>query len=132
MKKYLQSTIEKHLGDFPLRLRENMMEQYDFCPIPRVTYAELEGDLFCHRYYLKNLCDEELFADWPVSNPSEVFTECLSKLIEVTNSNDAQNKEELFEESRKLLGLESNYNAEHLRQAYCNLAKACYNDKVSQ
>ena len=36
------------------------------CPhIMRCTYA-LHWQVWCHRYYLRNLCDEERFPDWPI------------------------------------------------------------------
>lgn len=129
MRLHLQNTLMKHLGDFPLRLHQNVMEQYDFCPMPKVTYEELENDLFCLGYYLKNLCDEEKFPDWPIREPMEVFRECLLRWTKIID--EGEGHEMKLDGSTQLMGLKSSYDAEDLRQAYCNLAKECYHDTVS-
>ena len=51
------------------------LEQY--CPIPMVSYAPLEEELFCDIYYLRNLCDIGKFPDWPISNPLKLLKEVL-------------------------------------------------------
>lgn len=28
----------------------------------------LQGEVFCHRYYLKHLCDEQRHAGWPLAD----------------------------------------------------------------
>ncbi len=32
----------------------------------QVGYPELAEELWCHRYYLRNLCDTARFPDWPL------------------------------------------------------------------
>lgn len=34
--------------------------------MPPVTYPELRDEMWCHRYYLRNLCDEIRFPNWPI------------------------------------------------------------------
>lgn len=34
--------------------------------MPPVTYPELRDEMWCHRYYLRNLCDEIRFPKWPI------------------------------------------------------------------
>lgn len=55
-----------HLGDFPYRLPENCRAVYDYTPLPPVGYPELKEEIWCHRYYLRNLIDETRFQGWPV------------------------------------------------------------------
>lgn len=55
-----------HLGSFPARLAENGHAVYEYTPCPPVGYPELDAELWCHRYYLRNLCDTERFPDWPI------------------------------------------------------------------
>lgn len=31
-----------------------------------MTYPELAEEMWCHRYYLRNLCDEDRFPNWPI------------------------------------------------------------------
>lgn len=40
--------------------------------MPKVKYPELENELFCNIYYLRNLCNETKFPQWPVVNHVEV------------------------------------------------------------
>ena len=56
----------QHLGDFPGRLAEHGHAVYEYTPCPPVGYPELADELWCHRYYLRNLCDEERFPDWRI------------------------------------------------------------------
>ncbi|GAB4814092.1 hypothetical protein N2152v2_001138 [Parachlorella kessleri] len=56
----------QHLGDFPRRLAQHAHAAYDYTPCPPVGYPELEGELFCRRYYLRHLCDEDRFPRWPL------------------------------------------------------------------
>jgi len=39
---------------------------YEYTPIPPLAWPELSGEIWCHRYYLRNLCDEERFKGWAV------------------------------------------------------------------
>eukprot|EP00850_Spirogloea_muscicola_P020512 SM000218S06608 [mRNA] locus=s218:193476:202559:- [translate_table: standard] len=58
--------IFQHLGDFPQKLPQHCHCLYEYAPMPPVTYSELADELWCHRYYLRNLCDEVRFPDWPI------------------------------------------------------------------
>ena len=54
----------QHLGDFPRKLEQRVSAVYEYTPMPPVGYPELAEEIWCHRYYLRNLCDEERFPDW--------------------------------------------------------------------
>eukprot|EP01018_Ginkgo_biloba_P003241 Gb_33273 [translate_table: standard] len=58
--------VLKHLGDFPQKLSQHCHSLYDYAPMPPVTYPELQDEMWCHRYYLRNLCDEIRFPGWPI------------------------------------------------------------------
>jgi len=34
--------------------------------MPPVTYPELRDEMWCHRYYLRNLCNDIRFPNWPI------------------------------------------------------------------
>lgn len=55
----LLPALRGHLGDLPLRLRDNAAAVYDYMPMAPMTYRELQGELWCHRYYLRKLCSDE-------------------------------------------------------------------------
>eukprot|EP00210_Caulerpa_lentillifera_P007523 g7188.t1 len=55
-----------HLGLFPHRLKEHCRLVYEYTPLPPVGYPELSSEIWCHRYYLRNLCDDVKFPDWEI------------------------------------------------------------------
>lgn len=69
--------IAAHLADFTPRLQSNTRALYQYCPIPVINYPQLENELFCNIYYLKQLCDTVRFPDWPIKDPvSQQFNLC--------------------------------------------------------
>ncbi|GFP82733.1 Dnaj homolog subfamily c grv2 [Phtheirospermum japonicum] len=58
--------VLQHLGDFRQKLSQHCHSLYDYAPMPPVTYPELKDEMWCHRYYLRNLCDEIRFPNWPI------------------------------------------------------------------
>ncbi|KAM6600803.1 hypothetical protein CsatA_020412 [Cannabis sativa] len=58
--------VLQHLGDFPQKLSQHCHTLYEYAPMPPVTYPELRDEMWCHRYYLRNLCDEIRFPNWPI------------------------------------------------------------------
>jgi len=56
----------RHIGDLPRRLSQHWGAVYDYTPCPPVGYPEIQGEMWCHRYYLRHLCDETRFPDWPL------------------------------------------------------------------
>jgi DnaJ family protein C protein 13 len=69
MRERLVDLVMQHLGDLTARLSANPSTLYDYCPIPRVIYEELENELWCHNFYLANLTDTARFPEWPISDP---------------------------------------------------------------
>lgn len=60
------SLLPQHLGDFPHRLSQHCHAVYEYTPPPPMSWPELADEIWCHRYYLANLCDEDRFRAWPV------------------------------------------------------------------
>ena len=40
-----------------------------YCPIPAISYPQLENELFCNIFYLRHLCDTDRFPDWEIREP---------------------------------------------------------------
>jgi hypothetical protein len=131
MRKHLIEMIRQHLGDFPLRLVQNNTTEYEYCPMPGVAYKRLENEIFCHNYYLRNLCDEVRFSDWPICEPIEVFRACLDHFKSQMKHDESSN-EELLEKSRVVLELKVGDGSKELRKAYRSLARKFHPDKVSR
>ncbi|KAK9149024.1 hypothetical protein Scep_007781 [Stephania cephalantha] len=70
--------VLQHLGDFPQKLSQHCHSLYDYAPMPPVTYPELRDEMWCHRYYLRNLCDEIRFPNWPIVEHVEFLQSLLA------------------------------------------------------
>ncbi|KAG0618514.1 hypothetical protein M758_4G070400 [Ceratodon purpureus] len=70
--------VLKHLGDFPQKLPQHCHALYEYAPMPPVTYPELQDEMWCHRYYLRNLCDQIRFPEWPIVEHVEFLQSLLS------------------------------------------------------
>ena len=73
--------------------------------------------IFCHNYYLHNLCDETRFPDWPIAEPVEVFRACLEEFKKQL-TRDEEEEEVALEGARKVLDLKSGDGSKELRKAY--------------
>jgi hypothetical protein len=131
MRKHLIEMIKQHLGDFPFRLFQNTVTEYEYCPIPGVAYKRLEQEIFCHNYYLHNLCNEARFPDWPIAEPVQVFRACLER--QKTHVKwDNLSSTDTIEHSRAILGLQAGDGSKELRRAYRRLALVHHPDKVRE
>jgi hypothetical protein len=130
MRKHLIEMIRQHLGDFPLRLFQNNSTEYEYCPCPGIAYKRLEKEIFCHNYYLHNLCDEDRFPDWPIAEPVELFRACLERFKQQVDRDETA-EETALEEARKTLDLKAGDGSKELRKAYRGLARKYHPDKVS-
>ncbi|XP_038711380.1 dnaJ homolog subfamily C GRV2 isoform X1 [Tripterygium wilfordii] len=70
--------VLQHLGDFPQKLSQHCHSLYEYAPMPPVTYPELRDEMWCHRYYLRNLCDEIRFPNWSIVEHVEFLQSLLA------------------------------------------------------
>jgi len=130
MRHHLVSLILEHLGDFPKTLREEMNSNYDYSPIPPIKYSRLDKEIFCHNYYLNNLCDENRFPNWEIHEPFSVFRSCIERWKEV--SKYSYEEEELMVNNAKaLFNLKDGADSIELRRAFRKVAKKYHSAKVS-
>ncbi|CAJ0944421.1 unnamed protein product, partial [Mesorhabditis belari] len=78
MRRHLIERIALHISEYSARLMSNVKALYTFCPITEVDYPELESELFCHVYYLRHLCDQQRFPNWPIRDPVAFLRSCLA------------------------------------------------------
>ena len=117
MRKHLVSMIRQHLGDFPDRLRQNTMTEFEYIPMPGISYKQLRGEIFCHNFYLRNLCDEVKFPNVQIAEPVEVFRACLNEWKKQM-IRDQDLEENAQENARKIMGLRDGDSGNELRRAY--------------
>jgi DnaJ family protein C protein 13 len=130
MRRHLIEMVTQHLGDFTKRLWQNTTTEYEYCPMPGMAYKRLEKEIFCHNYYLHNLCNEKRFPEWPISEPVEVFRACLEELKKQMNR-DEEDEEQALQRALKVLVLKPGDGSKELRKAYRSLARKYHPDKVS-
>ncbi|XP_042499011.1 dnaJ homolog subfamily C GRV2-like isoform X2 [Macadamia integrifolia] len=75
---HLICQVLQHLGDFPQKLSQHCHSLYDYAPMPPVTYPELRDEMWCHRYYLRNLCDQIRFPNWQIVEHVEFLQSLLA------------------------------------------------------
>lgn len=77
MRRFMIERIAAHIVDFSPRLQTNVRAIYQYCPIPPISYTQLENELFCNIFYLKNLCDTKRFNDWKINDPVSLLRDIL-------------------------------------------------------
>ncbi|XP_027333442.1 dnaJ homolog subfamily C GRV2 isoform X1 [Abrus precatorius] len=146
--------VLQHLGDFPQKLSQHCHVLYDYAPMPPVTYPELRDEMWCHRYYLRNLCDEIRFPNWPIvehveflqsllvmwreeltRKPMDLSEEEACKILEISledvSSDDAnkKNTSQIADDASNLSKQIENIDEEKLKRQYRKLAMKYHPDK---
>jgi hypothetical protein len=118
--------VNNHLGDFPHRIRQYTLSQYDYIPIPKVKFADLDRELYCEEYYLRNLCDEVRFPNWAIRDPLALLREVIERWRVELSKGIADSGEKA---ALEVLGLKGKVDHLELRKVYKNLARKYHPDK---
>jgi hypothetical protein len=118
--------VNNHLGDFPQQIRQYTLSQYDFIPIPKVKYPDLDRELYCEEYYLRNLCDEVRFPNWTIRDPLALLREVIERWRTELSKGVADSGEKA---ALEILGLKGKVDHLELRKVYKNLARKYHPDR---
>lgn len=126
LRKHVVEMIDQHIGDFAARLRQFTLARYDYCPIPKIHFASLDKEIYVHEYYLRNLCDEVRFVDWPIGEPLVLLRETIERWRQEMTKGVVDTA---VSDAKKLLQLNDRFDNAELRKAYKNLARQYHPDK---
>ncbi|KAL8571849.1 DnaJ subfamily C member 13 [Nucella lapillus] len=129
MRRMMIEKIASHLADFSPRLQSNTRALYQYCPIPAISFPQLENELFCNIYYLKHLCDTTRFPDWPIKDPVRLLKDILDAWKrEVEKKPPSMSMEDAY----NVLNLSKStggHDESKIRKAYFKLAQKYHPDK---
>lgn len=129
LRRQLVEMVDAHLGDYPARLRQHTTAAYEYVPLAKIHYPLLEKEIYVHEYYLKNLCDEVRFPDWPIGQPLVLLRECIQRWRDEMSKGIVDSA---VSDAKKVLRLDERFENAQLRRAYKNLAREYHPDKNPQ
>lgn len=118
-----------HIGDFTTLLKESWALTYDYYPCPPLMYEEIDGEIWCHRYYLKHLCNVSKYSNWNIVDHLELLQSVLGswrkELAKVGTVGMT------VSDAAKLLELdhEENISESDMKKAYRRLARKYHPDR---
>ncbi|CAF4175614.1 unnamed protein product, partial [Rotaria sp. Silwood2] len=137
MRRLMIEKIAVHLADYSPRLMSNVSAIYSYCTIPIINYPQLENELFCNTYYLRHLCDEQKFPEWPIRDPIALLKDCLNMW---KTELEKKGSDMSVDEAYQVLGLDTKDESDSstkngppnesiIRKAYFRLANKYHPDK---
>ncbi|XP_062841489.1 dnaJ homolog subfamily C member 13-like isoform X2 [Trichomycterus rosablanca] len=129
MRRMMIEKIAAHLADFSPRLQSNTRALYQYCPIPVISFPQLENELFCNIYYLRHLCDSTRFPDWPIRDPVKLLKDTLDAWKkEVEKKPPSMSVDDAYEVLNLPIG-QGQHDESKIRKAYFRLAQKYHPDK---
>uniref|UniRef100_A0AAZ3S408 J domain-containing protein n=1 Tax=Oncorhynchus tshawytscha TaxID=74940 RepID=A0AAZ3S408_ONCTS len=129
MRRMMIEKIATHLADFSPRLYSNTRALYQYCPIPVVSFPQLENELFCNIYYLRHLCDANRFPNWPIREPVKLLKDTLEAWKrEVEKKPPSMSVDDAYEVLNLPKG-QGQHEESKIRKAYFRLAQKYHPDK---
>ncbi|XP_048827820.1 dnaJ homolog subfamily C member 13 isoform X4 [Brienomyrus brachyistius] len=129
MRRLMIEKIAAHLADFTPRLQSNTRALYQYCPIPVISFPQLDYELFCNIYYLRHLCDEIRFPNWPIRDPVKLLKDALEAWKrEVEKKPPSMSIDDAYEVLNLPKG-QGQHDESKIRKAYFRLAQKYHPDK---
>jgi hypothetical protein len=126
LRRHVVEMIDLHIGNFAAKLRQFTLARYEYCPIAKIHFSSLDKEIYVHEYYLKNLCNESRFPDWPIGEPLVLLRDVIERWRMEMTKGVVDNA---VADAVKLLELSGKFDSLELRKAYKNLARKYHPDK---
>ncbi|KAK9868448.1 hypothetical protein WJX84_004951 [Apatococcus fuscideae] len=119
-----------HIGSLPQKLAQRNHTVYDYVDCPPVSYPELTDEIWCHRYYLRNLCNTERFGDWNIVDHVPFLQTLLEEWrAELARKPLAMSEADACQVLGVTLGEDGHLSEDALKGAYRRLARQFHPDK---
>ncbi|XP_077365120.1 dnaJ homolog subfamily C member 13 isoform X1 [Festucalex cinctus] len=129
MRRMMIEKIAAHIADFSPRLQSNTRALYQYCPIPVISFPQLDNELFCNIYYLRHLCDTVHFPDWPIRDAVKLLKDTLEAWKkEVEKKPPSMSIDDAYEVLNLPKG-QGMHEESKIRKAYFRLAQKYHPDK---
>eukprot|EP00064_Thunnus_orientalis_P007154 superscaffoldBa00000780_g7173 len=129
MRRMMIEKIAAHVADFSPRLQSNTRALYQYCPIPVISFPQLDNELFCNIYYLRHLCDTTRFPNWPIRDAVKLLKDTLEAWKrEVEKKPPSMSVDDAYEVLNLPKG-QGQHEESKIRKAYFRLAQKYHPDK---
>ncbi|XP_061777667.1 dnaJ homolog subfamily C member 13-like isoform X1 [Nerophis ophidion] len=129
MRRLMIEKIAGHIADFSPRLQSNTRALYQYCPIPVISFPQLDNELFCNIYYLRHLCDATHFPNWPIRDAVKLLKDTLEAWKrEVEKKPPSMSVDDAYEVLNLPKG-QGPHEESKIRKAYFRLAQKYHPDK---
>ncbi|KAG8009572.1 DnaJ-like protein subfamily C member 13, partial [Nibea albiflora] len=132
MRRMMIEKIAAHVADFSPRLQSNTRALYQYCPIPVISFPQLDNELFCNIYYLRHLCDTTRFPNWPIRDAVKLLKDTLEAWKrEVEKKPPSMSIDDAYEVLNLPKG-QGQHEESKIRKAYFRLAAEDMFEKVNK
>uniref|UniRef100_A0A3B5MEI7 J domain-containing protein n=1 Tax=Xiphophorus couchianus TaxID=32473 RepID=A0A3B5MEI7_9TELE len=129
MRRMMIEKIAAHIADFSPRLQSNTRALYQYCPIPVISFPQLDNELFCNIYYLRHLCDTIRFPNWPIRDAVKLLKDTLEAWKrEVEKKPPSMSVDDAYDVLNLPKG-QGQHEESKIRKAYFRLAQKYHPDK---
>ncbi|XP_043960502.1 dnaJ homolog subfamily C member 13-like isoform X3 [Gambusia affinis] len=129
MRRMMIEKIAAHIADFSPRLQSNTRALYQYCPIPVISFPQLDNELFCNIYYLRHLCDTTRFPNWPIRDAVKLLKDTLEAWKrEVEKKPPSMSVDDAYDVLNLPKG-QGQHEESKIRKAYFRLAQKYHPDK---
>jgi hypothetical protein len=144
MRAYMVGELKEHVREHVSCVRSASMSAsgsfdysafcYEYDPLPPMHYPQLNEEMYCSGYYLRNLCNVQRFPNWEIHDPAEL----LRSVLDAWRAENAKSTKDgsvmSFIDAANVLEIDVNasditLDKGYLRKTYFKLARKFHPDR---